>query len=387
MPKNAKNKQNGLHATGGGAATQSGTDYQNRVAAWAAVSILAEGNATLLWNLPSHTSFQYIRCETEQPVDDIMISTSDNGFIFIQAKHTISLQKGSDSELASTIKQFVRQFTAYRNTTGNQPWERPLKQTIDRLVLATGTGSSLPIRENLKSVLNRLRTPIPGQSLECAAVNQAEQGALSVICNHISNIWSSEYGEQPTDAEMRQLLSLIWITTLDVDEDGSEEIEAKNLLKSSILRNNNEAEIAWNTLIQVCANFARNRRGGDRSLLQEELLNAGIDLKAPPSYLEDIERLKQYSIVTVNQLADLSAIYVSKSKVKIDRKSTHALKTAAEKESIVVVGEPGAGKSGALYIIPLNKFVFFCKLLYCKSVISALRSQYTEFRIQNRNTV
>lgn len=349
MPAETENWQKGTHRTGGGAATQSGTDYQNRVAAWASVCILAEENATLRWNLPSYTSFQYIRCETEQPVDDIMIGTSDGGFVFIQAKRTINLEKSSSSALASTIRQFVKQFVAYRDATGEQPWERPLNPAADRLVLATGTLSSLPIRETLGLVLDRLRTLIPEQPLECAATNEDEHRALLVMRNHISNIWNEEYGGQPTDDEVRQLLSLIWITTLDVDEDGSQEIEAKSLLKSSIIRDNKEAESAWNTIIQICAALAKNRSGADRSQLQKGLLNKGIDLKASPSYQKDIERLKEYSISTINQLADLSTICIGKSNIKIDRESTHALKTTAQKGSIVVVGEPGAGKSGALY--------------------------------------
>jgi DNA replication protein DnaC len=349
LPGTGENQQNSGHATGGGAATQTGTDYQNRIAAWAAVSILAELSATLPCDLPANIAFEYLRCETEQPVDDIMVGTSDIGVIFIQAKHTINLQKGHDSELASTIKQFVRQFIVCKNASGRRPWERPLNQAVDRLIMATGTGSSIPIRENLKSVLNRVRTLVPGQSIADAAINQPEQETLSVILDHISYAWLNEYGVQPSDDEIRCLLSLTWVITLDVDPEGSEETEAKNLLRSTILRNPAETDAAWSVLVQECAKFARSRSGGDRSSLQKVLLNAGIDLKAPLSYSNDIQRLRQYSAATVEQLADLSTNYVDKIEVKIRRKSTSALRSVVEKESIVIVGEPGAGKSGALH--------------------------------------
>lgn len=352
--KTQEKKQNKIYASGGSAATQSGTDYQNRVAAWAAVAILAEGDASLHWKLPSHTRLQYIRCETEHPVDDIMIGTSDNGFIFIQAKHSMSLQKGAKSDLASSIEQFIRQFTVYRNTRGKQPWERPLNDKTDRLVLVTGPKSSATIRENLMSMLNRLRFLTPGQPLESAAVNKKERKAFSVICNHIFSIWTRIYGEQPKDDDLQQLLSLIWVTTLDVDEEGSKEIEAKNLLKSSVLQNCNEAETAWKILIQACVMLARNRHGADLSVLQRELINVGINLKAISSYREDIERLQEYTKFTVTQLADLSTIRVSNSKIKIVRKSTEVLEDVAKKESILVVGEPGSGKSGALHDVVTN---------------------------------
>lgn len=348
MTITGENQPNSWHATGGGAATQAGTDYQNRIAAWAAVSILAERNVSLPFGLPANTVFEYIRCEIEQPVDDIMIGTSDNGLIFIQAKHNLRLDRGYDSEFASAIKQFVQQFVLCKNASGVRPWERPLNPAVDRLVLVTGTGSSKPIRENLKSVLNRLRTLLHSQPLKDAAMNQEEQIALSVITNHITHAWLSEYSVEPSNDEIRCLLLLIWVVTLDVDPGGSAETEAKNLLRSTVLRNSSDTDAAWSVLVQACANFARSRSGGDRSILQKILLDANIDLNAPPSYLNDIQRLRQYSAATLDQLKDLSAICVGQNVVKIRRKSTSALRSVVERQSVVIVGEPGAGKSGTL---------------------------------------
>lgn len=58
--------------TGGGAATQAGINYQNRVAAWRCVRILAEQDAASLWGLPEDVTFDFIRCETEQPVEVVL---------------------------------------------------------------------------------------------------------------------------------------------------------------------------------------------------------------------------------------------------------------------------------------------------------------------------
>ncbi|OPX42367.1 hypothetical protein CLHUN_37860 [Ruminiclostridium hungatei] len=337
------------HPTGGGAAAQAGLDFQNRIAAWASALILAEQNATLAFDLPANVILKFVRCETEQPIDDIMLGTSDSGFIFIQAKHSVNLSTRNDSDLASTIKQFIRQFIANKTGRMERPWERPLNQENDRLVLAVGSRSSLSIREHLKTVLNRLRKQVTGQTIEDAAKNQDENQALIVVKNHILHIWDEEYKEQPTDDVVRKLLSLIWVITFDVDPGGSKETEAKNLLRTAVLRNPVEADTAWNVLIQACANFVRNQTGGDRNSLQKILLNAVIDLKAPPSYLNDIQKLRQYTTDTVEQLGDLSIISVGNSVIKINRGSTIALKSVIEKQSIVVVGEPGAGKSGALH--------------------------------------
>src|SRR5215471_17272706 len=94
----------------GGAATQASVDYQNRVAAWMAVRILAEQDASPPWHLPDHVTLEFLRCETEQPVDDLLVGTSEGGHAFAQIKHGLRLEKAASSPLALAVDQFVRQF-------------------------------------------------------------------------------------------------------------------------------------------------------------------------------------------------------------------------------------------------------------------------------------
>src|SRR5262249_46865800 len=109
---------------GGGAATQAGINYQNRVAAWFATRILAERDASPSLGLPADISLEFLRCETEQPVDDLMIGTSAGGHLFIQVKHSLSLERAENSAISSSISQFVRQFNAYRGiVNGKRSWE------------------------------------------------------------------------------------------------------------------------------------------------------------------------------------------------------------------------------------------------------------------------
>src|SRR4051794_12090121 len=89
----------------GGAATQAGTGYQNRVVAWIAVQILAEQATSPSWDLPASVTLELLRCETDQPVDDVLVGTSDAGFGFGQAKHSLNLEASPRSDLASAIDQ------------------------------------------------------------------------------------------------------------------------------------------------------------------------------------------------------------------------------------------------------------------------------------------
>src|SRR5689334_2333593 len=98
-----KKKQAG---SGGGAATQAGINYQNRVAAWVAVHVLAEKSAHPIGPASQAT---YVRFETGEPVDDVLVGTADNRHAFVQAKRTIELSVKTKSEFASVTDQFVRQ--------------------------------------------------------------------------------------------------------------------------------------------------------------------------------------------------------------------------------------------------------------------------------------
>jgi hypothetical protein len=336
---------------GGGAATQAGIIYQNRVAAWFATRILAERDASPPLGLSADISLEFLRCETEQPVDDLLIGTSAGGHLFIQVKHSLDLDRRENSPLASAFNQFVRQFIVYRGSvSGRRPWERALDPGRDRLLLVTSPQSSARIREDLPSVLRRLRTLNPEHAIDDAANTDFERLALNAVRDHLTRTWRVETGSPPLDREVREILTLLWIQILDVDEGGDEEREAKDILRTTVLKDPIRADNAWDSLIQACGQYAIMRDGADRLGLEQVLFTGGIGVNAPRSYRDDIERLQRYSQSIVAAAADLSRIRVSSAEeVKIDRRSTHALRDAAESGSLVVVGEPGVGKSGALH--------------------------------------
>lgn len=334
----------------GGAATAGGMNYQYRVTAWVAVQVLAEKEMSPPWELHSGTTLEWLRCETEQPVDDLMVGTSEGGLIFSQVKHTLQLSASASSDLASALEQCVRQYIVHTSgPAGPRLWEWPLDPGRDRLVLLTGPGSSTPIRAHLSAMLSRMRALIQGQSLNDAAVNRQEQHALSTVVGHVTRAWQAALGVLPTDDEIKQLLSLIRVHVLDVDTGGTGEQKAKLLLRTVVLRTPTQADTAWASLIAACAEFAAGRSGADRPGLQQLLLHAGIDLQAVRSYPNDIERLRAYSQTTADALANLARIRVGAAEVKIQRRSTEELRRTVEEDSLLVVGEPGAGKSGALH--------------------------------------
>ena len=336
--------------SGGGSAAAGGMDYQHRVAAWVAVHILAEKGAALPWGLPSNTTLEFLRCETEYPVDDLLFGTSAGGFVFVQVKRSLNLSNSPSSDIASALDQFIRQFIALREEGLEKlPNGRPLNNTLDRLVLITSSNSSKSIRILLPRVLQRYRELGSDQPLGKAATNKEERHVLSVLLTHLKRSWKQVIGLDSSDDALKPLLSLLHVHVLSVDERGDGEREAKTILRTTILKEPNHADVAWARLVGLCAELAAKRSGANRSTLQNVLLTNSLPLSVPRGYSEDIEKLKRYTAMTSGTLAHLSRIRVGETTIKIQRDSTEAIRQAVEKESLLVVGEPGAGKSGALH--------------------------------------
>lgn len=339
-----------VRRTGGGQATSAGTSFQDRVAAWLAVRVLAESAASPLWRLPADVSYEFIRCETEQAVDDIMVGTSADGFMFIQAKHTVTLSATPTSDLAGALQQFIQRYIAFSgNSQGHRSWERSLDPGTDRLVLVVGPHSSASIREDLPAILRRARHLVRGQPISDCAQNAKESRVFGVIEAHVSRLWSSLAGYAPSADELLGLLQLLEVTTLAVDEDGSDELTAKDMLRGEVLAKPADADNAWNNLVQSGTAMAVGRSGLDRGMLQARLCDAGISVRAARSYRNDIKHIRSLTERTVLRLERFASTVVGDATVKIDRPCTAALRKMAAEGSLVVVGQPGAGKTAALY--------------------------------------
>jgi len=367
--------------TGGGAATHSGTEYQNRVAAWVAVRILVEHAATTPWDFAAAITFDFLRCETLEPVDDLLIGVSNAGHVFLQAKHSITLGSAPDSEFAAVIDQCVRQYHAHPELNRQPLWDRPLDKSVDRLVLATSSRSSARVRQVLPTILNRIRTLAPNQQIDDSAVSDDEREVLTILKNHIEQSWRTLKGILPTSEEICQAASLMRVQTLDVDAGEAQEREAKDLLRQSVLKNPAEVDLAWSKIIAACATFAANRTGATRAELQRLLIAAGIDIKASNSYRADIEKLKNLSANSIRSLATLAEIRLSSTQIlKLSRESTTELQNAANSGSLVVVGQPGAGKSGALHDLacllePVGDVLIFAVDQFDAGSLSFLRNE------------
>jgi hypothetical protein len=331
-------------------------DFQSRVAAWASCYILSE-RAIEPWDVPAGSKSRYIRCETGLPIDDLLVGYSSDetpelyGHAFVQAKLSLSLESGSTSALASFLDQCVRQLLAFDQPRPvDVPWTRRVDPKRDRFVLVCGSNSSAAITRDLRGAVTAVRQALPGVALnEIEFGNERQKNALKIVNKHLEDAWSRARGTALPPEELRQLLSLIRIHMLPVGSTEPEELRAQDILRNEVLKQRDHAGSAWNALIVGMSELSSKRSGADLPLLQSMLAQKDHALKPAESARVDIERIKLYSNQILESLRTFCELPLTAGHVTIERTCVKPMFEAAGSGSFLILGEPGAGKSGALY--------------------------------------
>jgi hypothetical protein len=247
----------------GGRAAASGGNYQVRVAAWLGVRILLGRKAAPLWGLPSSVTLERLECQSGQPVDDLLATTSTGGSALLQVKRRVRLEKSPTSDLGTTISQFVAQHL--RGETSLDP-------TRDRLVLITGPDSSDGIRRILPQLLERIRASADVVPLERVPRTAEEIDLFRVLWRHIESGWLrwSPLKERPRDIEISGLLQLCYVQVLDMGPCSSGEREALDALRQ-ITGNSRDGDAAWAHLLDYFALAHEAGMGADRERLAQQL--------------------------------------------------------------------------------------------------------------------
>ncbi len=162
----------------GGAAEAGGALFQNRVAAWYAARILtSRPPAVDLAHLGAS-----LRCQVDDPVDDVFVALQGGGSLFIQAKRSISVSEKSGSDFASVISQFVRQYLKSRAAAASTgAAHRVLDPSRDRLLLVVSRRAPATVTVFLPSVLERVRSTVPGTRIETSLISKADREAWRTI--------------------------------------------------------------------------------------------------------------------------------------------------------------------------------------------------------------
>jgi hypothetical protein len=327
----------------GGAGTSGGIDFQARLGAWMATSILAESAAPPLWGWGRASTLESLEAETGEHVDDLRVTNSSRSSAYLQAKLTLSLSALDGSDFASVIWAFVEQYLG-----GEQEAKVPFGDD-DRLVLAVGIGSSGLIRQDLQRLLDRSRSLLGDRKLDSVAGTKSEHKILETFLGRVRAAWRSATSSEPSESDLRKFMSKIWVSAFDLSDGGADTRIAEGHLRSSVLADPGQDGQAWGILVSLVAGLGAIQGGADRPRLQELLTGKGVRLRAAPSYRPDIDRLCAHSSATSQRLRPLSMISLpgDGGEVKLQRSVPGALIAAAAEGSLVVTGDPGVGKSAS----------------------------------------
>jgi hypothetical protein len=326
-----------LLATGGGNATASGVSFQASVAAYFASHGLAEAplDARLGLGKANPTGFRF---ETEAPVDDILISLDTVGWAFIQGKNRLTNSASLSSELGKTCDEFARLWEAASTGSGAHAWDRPLTAGIDVMVIAVGPTTSGTIKFDLSRALDIARD---GSS---ATFSQNQTKALDSFRKLIGKALAAR-GGVVASVDPNAILKFVHI--LDFDFGGPHRATVEAVLANA-LTNRSSAPAALAVLERECERRMAARNGINLAGLRSELARGGVSLSAPPDYRSDIAALKDRTSRVSGALQDFERTQVSGKDITISRACTAACVTAAKEGSLVVVGDPGAGKSAVV---------------------------------------
>lgn len=324
---------------------QGGARYQNQVTAWLAAKMLAERPAAPILGRGTLT---YIAAESGEAVDDVLAGNDEGSFAFVQAKRKLSLSTRGGSDLESVVNQAVRQIVATAEQD-KRPWSRALNPNSDRLLLVTSSESPATIRTHLRNALRRIGGLHPEQSIVDAAKNRPEAEALAELVTLINREWEKVTGLAPTVDDQKFFLKLFDVAVLEADDGETHESEAKADLAAFVLEEGSQEHLAWTSLVTICGTSAARQTGFTLEGLRRSLRADKLALKAVPSFDPDIKALRRHTKNTLDHLAGLSRIQIGGQELKVDRLAVTELIRVAEQTSSLIVGQPGAGKSGATY--------------------------------------
>jgi hypothetical protein len=261
--------------TGSGAATSSGVNYQNRVAAYLLATSLCERS------LPEFgsASIRKIGFETTEAVDDLNIQLENGTTVYLQIKRNLSFSTSPTSELHSVLRQFAKQF---------QTTSKP-----SQMMLVTTTDSSARVTGGMRAALNAFRNGDEDSFRRDQPLSI--KNTIHELQNTVGTIVQGS--EEARRAINIQILQKISVWALDLEAGSSLEQAIVILLQS---RGFISPDLLWGKLIADCVNHSSLRHTVTSSEARARYEKFLLPMEEPK--LQEDERL----IATAPGAPDLS---------------------------------------------------------------------------------
>lgn len=323
----------------GGRATEAGMAFQAAVATWFAVHILVRMPVGGRFGINNQALPVEICLETGDGLDDIEVSQADGGSLHIQCKTTANLGTGEKAPLTKTLKQLAH-------------WVADTK-VADGLPDLTRNAALLAVRASAAQTLDNLESGCRAfahggnWSVTLSQRNQAERTALTAFETIATPAWSSHRGAAPSDGDLVDMARIFRIARFTMDEGDSDWREASRLLGRRLFGNETAGDAPLRDLRGIMRDLIGNGAPANRSGLLRALRCRGHQDTNAPGFEGDISNLRSTTDRELARLAVHGRLPLGAG-VAVTRESDAPLVGAILSGSLLVVGEPGAGKTGAL---------------------------------------
>jgi hypothetical protein len=323
----------------GGRATEAGMAFQAGVGAWFAAHLVSEMPVGPRLGLDGDTVPTELQFETGNYVDDIALRLSDGRAVFIQCKTRPSLSAVADSPMASTIGQLVALFVSLKSGASS------INPDQSAVILAVASDASGSL-DNLEAACRFF--DLGGRWADGKSrMNRSQARALDLFEGCVRASWNDGPTGPPTEEDLVALARLFHIVRFEVDRGGRDWREAASVVGSRLFGKEEAGEAPLSALSNAVRGLMRNGATANREGLINAIRAENLDDTQSPRFDRDIARLRALSRDEVDRLARHRCLPISGG-IPIPRECMTSLRGAAESGSLLVVGEPGSGKTGVL---------------------------------------
>lgn len=259
----------------GGAATNAGIDFQQRVAAFFLSFALTSQDLSSFFAYPHQLVPVTVRFEADTPIDDLVVVSQSSDFHFIQAKRSLSLSPADTSDFASVVSQFVRQYLDGSTAT----------QTF---WLVVGSGTSQRIKTQLKGQLDGLRLN-PSAEIDNPC-SKEERETLNTFRNLFRKFYADGTGSSASDEEFVKFARGCHVLELGVEPTQGHESVALIVLRQIA---NVPEQLLWAELIRRSLAMAKSRQSITAEALRMQCVQylASSDTRAAETLVDEELRL------------------------------------------------------------------------------------------------
>lgn len=319
----------------GGRATEAGMSFEAGVGAWFAAHIICYQPIGSRFGLADDAIPIELRFETGIYLDDVSVRLSDGSNIHVQCKTHPNLSDNVRSGLASTIAQFVPLYLDSRTTSSHK--------SVAILAVAADAARSLDELERACRAFDYGDTWEEVQK----SVSGAQRDALKIFESCVRSNWDEGRMGALAAADLASMAKLFRVVRFDMESGQRDWSECAQLVGRQLFGAADAGDRPLRDLLGVTRKLVRSGAGATAAGLLDSLRDHGWDDSRSPRFNADVDRLRAHSAAEIARLSRHTRLPIAGG-LPIVRDCIVPLRDSVKDGSLLVVGEPGSGKTGVL---------------------------------------